>query len=70
MSAHVPEEIDVRAIREKPGLSQRQFAEQFGFEHRSIQNREHRRRNRHGIAYLLVIRNDPEALRRSLRTSM
>jgi len=66
--AHVPEEIDVKSIREQLGLSQRQFAEQFGFEQRSIQNWEHKRRHPRGMAraYLLVIKNDPEAVRRSL----
>ncbi len=67
--AHVPEEVDIKAIREGLGLSQRQFAQQFGFEQRTIQNWEHKRRNPTGMAraYLLVIKNDPEAVRRSLR---
>lgn len=69
--AHVPEEIDVKSIREGLGLSQRQFAEQFGFEQRSVQNWEHKRRRPRGMAraYLLVIRNDPDAVRRSLGLS-
>lgn len=69
--AHVPDEIDIKAIREGLGLSQRQFAQQFGFEPRTIQNWEHKRRNPTGMAraYLLVIKNDPEAVRRSLRGS-
>lgn len=67
--AHVPDEVDIKSIREGLGLSQRQFAQQFGFEQRTIQNWEHRRRNPTGMAraYLLVIKNDPEAVRRSLR---
>jgi putative transcriptional regulator len=47
--AHVPEEIDVKAIREQLCLSQRQFAEQFGFEHRGVQNRGHKRRRPRGM---------------------
>ncbi|MDZ7788149.1 MAG: transcriptional regulator [Halofilum sp. (in: g-proteobacteria)] len=67
--AHVPDNLDVKSIRENLGLSQRQFARQFGFEHRSIQNWEHKRRHPRGMAraYLLVIKNDPEAVRRSLK---
>lgn len=69
--AHVPEEVDVKAIRKQLGLSQREFARQFGFEHRSIQNWEHKRRHPRGMAraYLLVIKNDPETVRRSLNAS-
>ena len=69
--AHVPDDIDVKSIRENLGLSQRQFARQFGFEHRSIQNWEHHRRHPRGMAraYLLVIKNAPEAVRRSLKDS-
>ena len=67
--AHVPDEVDIKAIRESLGLSQRQFAQQFGFEQRTIQNWEHKRRHPTGMAraYLLVIKNDPDAVRRSLR---
>jgi putative transcriptional regulator len=41
---HVPEEVDVKAIRETLGLTQKQFAEQFGFELDAIQNWEQKRR--------------------------
>jgi DNA-binding transcriptional regulator YiaG len=34
---HVPEDVDVRALREKSGLSQSQFAERYGFNPRTIQ---------------------------------
>ncbi len=66
--AHVPGEVDIKAIRQGLGLSQRRFAQQFGFEQRTIQNWEHKRRNPTGMerAYLLVIKNDPDAVRRSL----
>lgn len=69
--AHVPEDLDVKSIRDQLGLLQRQFARQFGFGHRSIQNWEHKRRHPRGMAraYLRVIKNDPEAVRRSLKAS-
>jgi len=67
--AHVPDEIDIKSIREGLGLSQVQFARQFGFEPRTIQNWEHKRRRPTGMAraYLRVIQKDPEAVRRCLK---
>jgi putative transcriptional regulator len=66
--AHVPDEIDIKSIREGLGLSQVQFARQFGFEPRTIQNWEHERRRPTGMAraYLRVIQKAPEAVRRCL----
>lgn len=65
---HVPEKIDVRAIRERLELSQREFARAFGFELRSIHNWESDRRTPRGAtrAYLRVIEREPEAVRRAL----
>src|SRR2546426_733018 len=34
---HVPNPVDVRAIRSKLGLSQPQFAKRFGFSQRTVQ---------------------------------
>ncbi|MCE5306275.1 MAG: helix-turn-helix domain-containing protein [Acidobacteriales bacterium] len=66
---HVPPETDVRALREKLGLSQSDFAALFGFNVRSVQDWEQgRRRPEIPIrAYLAVIKRDPQAVIRALR---
>ena len=66
--AHVPEEVDVKAIRRRLKLSQRQFAEAFGFRLDALQNWEQRRRRPDGAAraFLRVIAREPEAVRRAL----
>jgi putative transcriptional regulator len=64
---HVPPETDVRALREKLGLSQSDFAALFGFNVRSLQDWEQgRRRPEIPIrAYLAVIQRDPQAVIRA-----
>lgn len=68
---HVPPETDVKALREKLGLSQSDFAALFGFNVRSLQDWEQgRRRPEVPIrAYLAVIQRDPEAVIRALRAA-
>ncbi|MBK6688794.1 MAG: transcriptional regulator [Deltaproteobacteria bacterium] len=51
---HVPEEVDVKAIREGLGLSQSQFAKQFGFELAALKNWEQKRRRPEGPARVLL----------------
>lgn len=65
---HLPDEVDVRAIRKRLGLSQRAFAETFGFRLDAIQNWEQGRRRPERPARLLlrVIDREPEAVRRAL----
>lgn len=65
---HVPEAIDVKAIRERFGLSQSGFARQFGFQLDAVQNWEQGRRRPVGAAraFLKVIEREPEAVRRAL----
>lgn len=60
----VPEEIDVRAIREKAGLSQSEFAARYGFNLRTLQEWEQgRTRPDNAIrAYLTVIDRNPRAV--------
>jgi putative transcriptional regulator len=41
---HIPEEIDVKAIRKKVNMSQEEFARQFGFSKRTLEHWEHGRR--------------------------
>ncbi len=66
--AHVPEDIDVRAIRESLNLSQTKFASTFGFSPSAIRNWEQRRRqpDTAARAYLLVIQHDPEKVKEAL----
>jgi putative transcriptional regulator len=66
--AHVPEEVDVVAIRTRLGLSQVEFATRFGFKLDALQNWEQDRRRPDGAAraFLRVIEREPEAVLRAL----
>jgi putative transcriptional regulator len=65
---HVPDHIDVRAIRRKLGMSQARFAASFGFVLDAVQNWEQGRRRPEGAAraFLKVIEHEPEAVKRAL----
>jgi putative transcriptional regulator len=67
-AAHVPEEVDVVAIRRRLGLSQAEFASRFGFKLDALQNWEQGRRRPEGAAraFLRVIEREPEAVQRAL----
>jgi putative transcriptional regulator len=56
---HVPDEIDVRAIRQKVGMTQEGFARRFG-------EQRHRQPSGAARAFLKVIDREPEAVRRAL----
>jgi putative transcriptional regulator len=64
----VPDPIDVRAIREKSGLTQTEFANRYGFSGRTLQQWEQGRQRPDGAvrAYLLVIDREPAAVQRAL----
>lgn len=66
--AHVPEAIDVAAIRARLGLSQAEFAARFGFKLDAVQNWEQGRRRPDGAAraFLRVIEREPDAVQRAL----
>ena len=66
--AHVPDEVDVVAIRTRLGLSQGEFATRFGFKLDALQNWEQGRRRPDGAvrAFLRVIEREPEAVLRAL----
>jgi putative transcriptional regulator len=68
---HVPEEINVRGIRRKVGMSQTEFAEHFGVSVRTVQDWEQGRRVPSGAsrAFLMVINREPEAVQRALTQS-
>ncbi len=65
---HVPEDIDVRAIRRTIGMTQDTFARHFGVNKRTVQDWEQGRRVPTGAAraFLTVIRREPAAVRRAL----
>ena len=64
----VVEDVDVKAIRKKLGLSQAKFAARFGFNVRVLQDWERKRHSPKGPvrAYLKVIERDPEAVEKAL----
>lgn len=68
---HVPEAIDVKAIRGELGMSQSRFAASFGFEEAAVRNWEQGRRTPERTARILltVIAHDPEAVRAALLRS-
>ncbi len=65
---HVPNDIDVKAIRERISLSQSEFAKLFGLSKRTLEHWEHGRRVPSGPAraFLTVIAREPDAVRRAL----
>lgn len=69
--AHVPEAIDVKAVRQGTGLSQAKFATQFGFSLDAVRNWEQGRRQPElaARALLMVIEREPDAVRRALSDS-
>ncbi len=66
---HIPPEIDVKAIRGRLGLTQREFAIRFGFSVNTVRHWEQGRRVPEGPtrAYLLVIDREPKAVQKALR---
>jgi putative transcriptional regulator len=66
--AHVPDEIDVRAVRKKTGLTQEEFAVVYGFTADAVQDWEQHRRtpDRSTRAYLIVIEKNPLQVQKSL----
>lgn len=67
-AVHVPEQVDVRAVRERTGLSQARFATCYGFALNALRNWEQGRRrpDQCARAFLTVIDREPEAVRRAL----
>jgi putative transcriptional regulator len=71
MRVHIPEAYDVRKMRTRMKLSQKEFAARFGFSSDSIQNWEQGRRIPDGPArtLLAVIAHEPKAVERALRAA-
>lgn len=68
---HIPREIDVRRIRAKLGMTQEEFAGEFGFSVHTLRHWEHGRRVPDGAAraYLKVIDHAPKAVTKALRAA-
>ena len=64
----IPEDVDVKAIREKLGLSQAEFSRRYAFSPRSLQEWEQGRRRPESAvrAYLIVIARNPDAVEKAL----
>ena len=64
----IPDELDVRAIRTRLGLSQAEFSRRFAVNQRSLQEWEQGRRRPEGAvrAYLTVIERNPKAVTAAL----
>ena len=67
-NVNVPEEIDVKSIRNGLGLTQPEFSLRFGFDVRAVQDWEQKRRQPDRAARILltVIAHEPEAVNRAL----
>ena len=65
---HVPESVDVKAIREKTGLTQVEFAAKFGFSLGTLRHWERGDRQPRGPALILlhVVDKEPRAVLRAL----
>jgi putative transcriptional regulator len=66
---HVPEKVDVRAIRKAMDLTQAQFAGRFGFSAAAVRDWEQERRQPEATARVLltVIAKEPDAVLRALQ---
>jgi len=65
---HVPDDIDVKALRKKLKCSQSEFSRRFGFAIDALQDWEQHRRtpDRTARIFLTVIAREPEAVHRAL----
>jgi putative transcriptional regulator len=68
---HIPEDIDVKAIRAKLDMTQEEFAGRFGFSVNTLRHWEQGRRVPEGPtrAYLLVIDRNPKAVQKALKAA-
>jgi putative transcriptional regulator len=69
---HIPEDIDVKAIRAKLDMTQEEFAGRFGFSINTLRHWEQGRRLPEGPtrAYLLVIDRNPRAVQQALKAKL
>jgi putative transcriptional regulator len=71
MRVHIPEAYDIKKMRTRMKLSQKEFASRFGFSLDSVQNWEQGRRIPDGPArtLLAVIAHEPKAVERALQAA-
>ena len=64
----MPGDVDVAGIRKRRGLSQRKFAERYGFSQAAVRDWEQGRRRPENAArtLLMVIDREPDAVERAL----
>lgn len=69
LKIHVPPPVDVKAVRERTGLTQEQFAATFAIGLGALRHWERGDRKPRGATLVLlnVIANDPEAVLRAVR---
>ncbi len=65
---HIPEAVDVKAIRKRRGMSQVRFAVTYGFPVATVRSWEQGRRQPEvaARAFLTVLDREPEAVKRAL----
>lgn len=65
---HVPDEVDVRAIRKRLALTRLEFANRFGFSPDAVKEWEIGRRtpDRSARILLKIVEHEPDAVRRAL----
>ena len=65
---HIPDDLDVKAIRKAAGLTQEAFALRYGFNLARLRDLEQKRTHPDSVvrAYLLVIQKNPAAVRKAL----
>lgn len=68
-AVHLPEDIDVRKIRNRLKMTQKAFAASFGFSLATVRHWEQKVRRPEGPAraYLVVISRNPDVVREALR---
>lgn len=68
---HIPEKIDVKAIRTKLRMTQQEFASRFGFNVHTLRHWEQGMRHPEGPAraYLMVIDRAPQAVQDALKAA-
>ena len=68
---HVPPDVDVKAVRERTGLTQEQFAAKFAISLGTLRHWERGDRKPHGTALVLlnVIAKEPKAVMRAIEVT-
>jgi putative transcriptional regulator len=70
-TVHVPEAVDVKAIRKGLGLTQKEFARRYSFNPARLRDWEQGRSRPDGAlrAYLIVIAKNPAAVAKALKAA-